>query len=159
MPSCLLNEIKTFPRGFVCQRVCVCARARAYLNMQRCRQTCGAPLFWFLLKTVTGPRCRINDCDKRATPSGTLVHNPFPKYLFAGTWCMARSLEVYCISSAGRKWEGGKAVLAGCFFLARYFLLTCLISLSEPAIFAPRSVFIRLTRKPAQTVFPVQRDH
>lgn len=59
---------------------CVCVFKYAAVEAKTRR----APVFWFpLLKTVTRPHCRINDCDKRATPSGTLVQNPFPKYLLA----------------------------------------------------------------------------
>lgn len=58
--------------------VCVFKYAAAEAKTRR------APLFCFpLLKTVTRPHCRINDCDKRATPSGTSLQNPFPKYLLA----------------------------------------------------------------------------
>lgn len=60
---------------------CVCVFKYATVGGKKTRR---APVFCFpLLKTVTRPHCRINDCDKRATPSGTLVQNPFPKYLLA----------------------------------------------------------------------------
>lgn len=65
--------------------LCVCVFVRGDLDMQQHLETWCGPVFWFLLKTVTGPQCSINDYDKRATPSGALVHDPFPKYLCSMT--------------------------------------------------------------------------
>lgn len=93
IPACIIlcPKICSCAYGMRSEHFCVCLRvwvgpgACAYSNMQQLEaKTRRAPVFCFpLLKTVTRPHCRINDCDKRATPSGTLVQNPFPKYLVA----------------------------------------------------------------------------
>lgn len=100
--------------------ICVCM----YLDVQACMPTCRAPMFWFLLKTVTGPHCSINDFyDKRAAPSGALVHNPFPKYLASRTWSIFLSLEIYI---QYKQEVRGKAML-DIYFLWGLLLLVSLV--------------------------------
>lgn len=89
------------------------------------------PSFCVLVSSeaVTGPHCSINDCtDKRAVPSGTLVHNPFPEYPPSRTWCIFFPCNVY-LTQAGRR---RKAILgAGALWGLVWFVsLACQIFLT-----------------------------
>lgn len=71
---CLRDEVTTFLCGFVrqCAHACICVCVWVWLvcvfkyAAAAEAKTRRAPLFCFpLFKTVTRPRCRINDCDKK----------------------------------------------------------------------------------------------
>lgn len=125
MQLCLRDEVRAFLCGFVRRCVCVgwvCARILICSSVGKKARR--APLFCFpLFKTVTRPRCRINDCDKKATPTGMLLQNPFPKYLLARGWCMSLCLQTHRPSNTGRKWEEKDAFSSCCSYLMVTFAI------------------------------------
>lgn len=109
----------------LCLCVCVCGLGWVCVRIQTCssggKNTQGRLA---LLSTATRPRCRINDCDKRATPSGTLLKNPFPKYLLARVLCTSPPSFQHKQEVRGKNCLGRRVL-----FLLWHFLVTFTIGL------------------------------